>query len=345
MSDTTNTPVPAKYSIVGAGAIGGTLAVHLDAAGVPVQLIDADPAHVEAIRERGLVLITPDGATTARIPAYTLDDAPEQLTRVILATKAQATDSASAWIAGRLSDDGFVASLQNGLNEPTIAAHVGPERTVAAFVDLFADVMEPGVIKDGGHGAMSLGEYAGGTSARVQELADDLSHWGAPVVTDNVDGYLWAKLAFGAMLTATSLVDEDMSVVIDKHRPLMLELAREVSDVAEVAGIRLEGFDAYDPAAFARTAPAERTDEAFDYLVAWLATQSKTRSGIWRDIVVRKRPTEVPVHYAPIITRGEESGVPTPLLRALVDAIRLLETGQADMSEDLLVQLGTEAAK
>lgn len=340
-----HTTTTAKYTIVGAGAIGGTLAVHLDAAGVPVQLVDADPAHVEAIRERGLVLTTPDGTSTARVPAYTLDDAPEQLGRVILATKALATDSASAWIAGRLAEDGFVASLQNGLNEPTIAKHVGVKRTVAAFVDLFADVMEPGVIKDGGHGAMALGEYGGGTSARVQELADDLAHWGAPVVTENVDGFLWAKLAFGAMLTATSLVDEDMSVVIDEHRALMLELAREVSDVAEVAGIRLEGFDAYDPAAFARTATAEQTDAAFDYLVAWLATQSKTRSGIWRDIVVRKRPTEVPVHYGPILERGEAAGVATPLLRALVDAIVALETGRAEMSEDLLVQLGAGAAK
>ena len=345
MSDTTNPTTRAKYTIVGAGAIGGTLAVHLDAAGVPVQLVDADPAHVTAIRERGLVLITPDGATTARIPAYTLDDAPAQLDRVILATKALATDSASAWIAGRLAEDGFVASLQNGLNEPIIASHVGASRTVAAFVDLFADVMEPGVIKDGGHGAMALGEYSGGTSPRVHELAEDLAHWGAPVVTDNVDGFLWAKLAFGAMLTATSLVDEDMSVVIDEHRALMLELAREVTDVADAAGIRLEGFDAYEPAAFARTATTEQTEAAFDQLVAWLATQSKTRSGIWRDIVVRKRPTEVPVHYRPIIERAEASNVPTPLVRAMVDTIQRLETGEAEMSEELLVGLGAEAAK
>ncbi|MBK0297199.1 FAD-dependent monooxygenase, partial [Bacillus sp. S34] len=42
------------YTIVGAGAIGGTLAVHLDAAGVPVQLVDADPDHVAAVRADGL---------------------------------------------------------------------------------------------------------------------------------------------------------------------------------------------------------------------------------------------------------------------------------------------------
>ncbi len=338
-------PRAAKYTIVGAGAIGGTLAVHLDAAGVPVQLVDADPAHVDAIRRNGLVLMTPDGATTARIPVYGLDDAPAPLGRVILATKALATESASAWIAERLPPDGFVASLQNGLNEPVIAAHVGPERTVAAFVDLFADVIEPGVIKDGGHGAMALGEFSGGASDRVRELAADLSHWGSPVVTDNVDGYLWSKLSFGAMLTATSLADDDMSSVIDRHRPVMLELSREVADVAAHEGIRLEAFDAFEPGAFARQAASETTEAAFDALVAWLSTQSKTRSGIWRDIAVRKRPTEVPVHYGPVIARAESAGMAVPALTALVESILRLERGEDEMSEGLLVRLAGAVAQ
>ena len=144
------------YTVVGAGAIGGTLAAHLHAQGVPVQLVDADPLHVAAIRENGLQIKSPSGVLAADVPCYGLDDAPATLERVLLAVKAQATDSAAAWIAPRLSSGGYVASLQNGLNEATIARHVGAERTVIAFVDLFADVLEPGVINDGGIGAMAL---------------------------------------------------------------------------------------------------------------------------------------------------------------------------------------------
>ena len=170
------------YTVVGAGAIGGTLAAHFDAQGVPVQLIDADAAHVAAIRENGLRIQMPSGDLVSRLPVFGLEDAPEQLGRVLLAVKAQATDSAAAWIAPRLSAGGYVASMQNGLNEATIAAHVGAHRTVIAFVDLFADVLEPGVIKDGGSGAMALGEYAGGTSDRIRQLAHDLRHWGTPTL-------------------------------------------------------------------------------------------------------------------------------------------------------------------
>ncbi|MFC7512343.1 hypothetical protein ACFQV4_27465 [Streptomyces thermocarboxydus] len=42
--------------------------------------------------------------------------------------------------------------MQNGFNEDLIAEYVGIDRTVAAFVNIFADVVEPGVILDGGAG-------------------------------------------------------------------------------------------------------------------------------------------------------------------------------------------------
>jgi 2-dehydropantoate 2-reductase len=339
---------PRTYTVVGAGAIGGTLAVHLDAAGVPVQLVDADREHVDAIRAEGLRLQTADGVRTARPQVWHVDDpdAPTDLGPVLLAVKAPATDAAAAWVAGRLRPEGWIASLQNGLNEAVIARHVGAERTVTAFVDLFADVVAPGVVQDGGSGAMALGEYAGGTSDRNRRLAEDLAHWGSPVVTDNVAGFLWSKLAFGAMLTATALADEDMSVLIDRNREVMTAITREVLAVTAAQGIVPEPFDAFRPSAFVPGAPDAETDAALDDLVAWLATQSKTRSGIWRDMAVRHRKTEVPLHYGPVVEAGERFGVPTPGIRALIVQIVAVEDG-GGMDEARIRSLltTTEAAR
>lgn len=325
-----------SYTIVGAGAIGGTLAVHLHENGVPVQIVDADPAHVEAIRRDGLTLQTPGETIRARVPAYGLGDAPSELGATILAVKAQATERAVDWIAGRLRSDAYVASMQNGLNEPLIASRIGAERTVSAFIDLFADVISPGVIQDGGHGAMALGEFTGGISDRVRRLARDLAHWGEPVLTGNVDGFLWSKLGFGAMLTATALADDDMSALIDRHRSAMTAIAAEVFEVSDRLGISLEPFDAFDPESFQRGADPAAVQRALDRVVAWLATQTKTRSGIWRDLVVRKRPTEVPTHYGEILRRADELAIPAPTLRAVVDAIAGLERGEIEMDERLL---------
>lgn len=333
------------YTVVGAGAIGGTLAVHLHANGVPVQVIDADPDHIAAVRDTGLVVRQPGGELKAELPAYGLEDAPGQLGRVLLAVKAQATEPAIDWIAPRLLPDGYVASLQNGLNEALIADRIGNQRTVIAFVDLFADVIEPGVIKDGGAGAMALGEYAGGTSERVRQLADDLRHWGNPVVSDNVAGFLWSKLAFGAMLTATALADDDMSVLIDRHRTAMTALAAEVLTITDRLGIVPEPFDAFHPGDFGAGADPAATSAGLDAIVGWLATQTKTRSGIWRDIAVRHRPTEVPTHYRPVIAIAAEHDIATPLLTELVHRIEQLEHGVVPMDERHLTDLDLLAAR
>ncbi|WP_217133437.1 ketopantoate reductase family protein [Leucobacter chinensis] len=316
------------YTIVGGGAIGGTLAAYLVEGGAEVVIIDADHDHVAALRERGITIQRPDGELVVRVTAYHLDEAPERLEAVILAVKAQATDSAAAWIAPRLSDHGWVVSAQNGLNEATIAKHVGAERTVACFVDLFADVIAPGVIQDGGIGAMAIGEYTGGSSERIESLVHDLRLWGTPVISDNVEGFLWSKLAFGSMLIATALADEDMSVLIDRHRGLMAELAAEVLELTDAMGIHPEPFDAFVPSAYRATADQAETDAATDGLVAWLATQTKTRSGIWRDLAVRKRPTEVPAQFRAMLAFGEQHSMRMPKIRRLMELIQAIEQGE-----------------
>ena len=331
-----------KYTVVGAGAIGGTLAVHLHLAGAEVHLIDTDEQHVAAVREHGLTVRHPSGELHARLPISTPDEAPDSLGAVLLAVKAQATDSVAAWIAPRLAEDGWVASLQNGLNEATIAGHVGEHRTVAAFVDLFADVIEPGVVLDGGIGAIAIGEHVGAASERVRTLAHDLRHWGEPIVSDNVPGFLWSKLGFGAMLVATALADEDMGVLIDRHRPGMHALVREVLTVAKAEGHTLESFDGFIPEAY--LADETTASAATDELAAWLATQTKKRSGIWRDIAVRGRRTEVPTQYGPVVDAAARHGISTPLTEWLIDAIVNLETGQIAMSEEHLAELDRKAA-
>ncbi|GAA3714130.1 2-dehydropantoate 2-reductase [Streptomyces tremellae] len=329
----------AEYTVVGCGAIGGTLAFHLAEAGHTVHVVDTDTAHVAALRERGLTLRGPDGERTVPVAATTPDALDHTPRRVLLCVKAQATAVAADWLAPRLAPDGWVVSLQNGLNEGLIAERVGAHRTVGAFVNLFADVVAPGVVQDGGAGALVVGELDGSPSERVGALVADLAAWGPARATGNVSGYLWSKLAFGTMLTATALVDAPMARVIDVHRPLMYALAAEVEAVAAAEGHTLEPFDAYDPAAYLPGAPRELRESATDTLVAWLAGQAKDRSGIWRDIAVRHRPVEVHHHYRPVQEAAARHGVPVPLLGRLLTMLAEVESGERPMAPDNLTDL------
>ncbi|HET9381563.1 MAG TPA: 2-dehydropantoate 2-reductase, partial [Streptomyces sp.] len=339
MSDTS--PDRTAYTIVGAGAIGGTLAFALARAGHPVTLVDTDRAHVDAIRARGLVLAGGDSRTSVTVGATTPDEFTGPLDRVLLAVKAQATRSAVDWIAPRLAPDGYVVSVQNGFNEDLIAQVVGADRTIAAFVNIFADVAEPGVIQDGGPGALVIGEPDGApVSDRVRALVADLQSWGPARASDNVEGYLWAKAGFGAMLATTALADAPMADLIDRHRPVMAGIAGEVFAVADRLGVTLEAFDAFDPHPFRQGADAAEREAAFDRLTTWLRTQSKDRSGIWRDLAVRHRPVEVTTHYGDVVAHAGVLGLPTPLLRAVMDGLRELEGAPQKMSEARLDALG-----
>jgi ketopantoate reductase len=130
------------------------------------------------------------------------------------------------------------------------------------------------------------------------------------------------------MLTATALADAPMADLIDRHRPLMHAIAAEVFTVAAAEQVRLEPFDAFDPGPYAGLDPAAK-DGATDRLVGWLRTQAKDRSGIWRDLAVRKRPTEVPTHYGAVLRVAEGRGLKTPLVEALLAHIDELEGGGA----------------
>lgn len=329
------------YTIVGGGAIGGTLGFYLARAGHPVRIVDTDPDHVAAIRERGLRLRTDAGDLSVGVEAVTPDAADGTAHRVLLCVKAQATEAAVDRLAPGLAPDGFVVSVQNGLNESVIAARIGAERTVGAFVDLFADVVEPGVIHDGGAGALVVGEMTGQHSTRVAQTVADLRAWGPAEQTANVSGYLWAKLGFGAMLSATALADAPMGDLIDRYRPLMYRLAGEVFAVARTQGVALEPFDAFDPAAYLPDADAAERERATDRLVDWLRGQAKDRSGIWRDIAVRHRPVEVHDHYAPVFAAAEASRTDAPLVRAMLTRLAAVEHGHAMMSEDHLTELAS----
>jgi 2-dehydropantoate 2-reductase len=326
-----------SYTVVGGGAIGGTLAFHLAHAGHDVQVVDTDAAHVAAIRERGLVIRGADGSERGvRLAARGPDEVTGVLGAVILAVKAHATASAARWIAPRLADDGYVASLQNGLCEREIAAEVGASRTVSAFVNLFADLVEPGVIADGGPGALVVGELDGTVSPRVRALVADLQAWGPAAASGNVAGSLWSKLAYGIVGAASAATDDPVADTIEAFPDLTIGLAREVYAVAAAQGIAPEPFDAWEAGAFLAGAAPERTRAALAGFCAWLRTQPKTRTGIWRDIAVRHRPTEVPAQYGPVLQVAADHGIACPGIQAVLAMIGELERGRARRRDNLV---------
>jgi 2-dehydropantoate 2-reductase len=330
---------PTRCLVWGAGAIGGTLGAYLARAGHDVTLVDIVPEHVAAINRAGLTISGPIAAFTTPLPAFTPDTVHGAWDTIILATKAQHTAAAARALLPHLTPAGCVVSAQNGLNELAIAAVVGEARTVGAFVNFGADYLEPGSILYGGRGTVRVGEAFGDPSQRVTPRVvairdawrdfDDRAD-----TTPNIWGYLWAKEAYGAMLFATALTNDSIadSLARPKYRSLYIALAREILAVALARGVRPEAFDGFDPAAYLPDAPAGAAEQSLDQLVAHNRKSAKTHSGIWRDLAVRKRPTEVDAQLGIIVALGAEAGVAAPLTAAVVRLIHEIERGERAQS-------------
>jgi 2-dehydropantoate 2-reductase len=333
-----------RFLVWGAGAIGGTLGAYLARAGHEVTFVDADADHVSAIDAVGISITGPIAEFMQLVPAFTPESLSGRWDTIILATKAHHTEAATRALAPHLSDDGCVVSAQNGLNELTIARIVGDARTVGSFVNFGADYIKPGVIHYAGRGAVVLGEVDGRRTPRVAAIHDAwLRFDDRAVVTPNIWGYLWGKEAYGAMLFATALTNESIAdaLAMPRYKNLYVELAREILAVAQARGVIPEAFDGFDPSAYLPSAADDAAAASLDALVAHNRKSAKTHSGIWRDLAVRKRRTEVDAQLGIVVTLGNEAGVATPLTARLVDLIHDIEDGRRPQSLETLDALAS----
>jgi 2-dehydropantoate 2-reductase len=332
--------------IWGAGAMGGSIGAALVEAGRPVIFVDRDVQHVRAMDERGLRITGPVTEThvpvAATLPSDVADLHPVPFSTVFLCVKAHHTREAVTQLAPVLADDGVVVSIQNGLCELEIADVVGRGRTMGAFVNFGADYLEPGLVHRGNRGAVVVGEFDGQLTPRVRKVHRLLRLFEPDAVfTDNIFGYLWGKLGYAALLFATALTDESIADVLASapHRPLLKALTREVVAVGESQGVRLLGFDGFDPRAFGAAAPDGEGEASLDDLVEFNRASAKTHSGIWRDLAVRKRRTEVDAQLGPVVRLGSDAGLPVALTAALIRQIHEIEEGTRKRGWENLMEL------
>lgn len=328
-------------TIVGAGAIGGTVGAYLARACVPVRLVDSDVDHIAAMKVRGLTLRGFDGTFTVPVEVLSPEKLDGPLDTVLLAVGAQNAVEAVRTLRPFLTPDSTIVSLQNGLCVRLIANLLGEARTVACFANVSADYLEPGLISYTGTKGVYVGELDGSSSERLSDIQRLLSYWSTAQITDNIWGHLWGKMGYTNMLFATALADDTMAAVIDRYRPLMVELATEIYEVANREGVTPEPFEGLHPALYfpRQSQNPAAIEQEIDALVERLRWDQKAKSNIWRDLAVRHRKTEVEQQIELAAEVGASHRLEMPLTWKLVDMIHELEDGHRQMSWENLEEL------
>ncbi len=317
-----------KICVVGAGAIGGYLAVKLAESGHEVSVILRGP-NLAAVRAHGLKLVMEDGSehlaqvhATDRIADLGRQDI------VILGMKAHQVAAVAADIPALLGPETMIVTAQNGVPwwyfhkhggsfegrrveavDPggVVSSHLDVERVIGTIVYPACEMAAPGVIRHIEGNRFTLGELDGADTPRIRLLADTLRQAGfkAPISSDirsEIWIKLWGNLSFNPIsaLTHATLVD---ICEFGPSRELAARMMQEGQQVGEKLGVNFK--------------------VSLDKRIAGAAAVGKHKTSMLQDIEAG-RPIELEALVGTVIEMGRITDTPTPHIEAVYALAALL---------------------
>ncbi len=350
-----------RILVMGAGAVGGYVGGHLQAAGYDITLADPWPDHIEAIRAQGLRLegTTPEEAVTCHPRALHLTElqglsreAPFQT--ILLSMKSYDTSWAAQLAALYLADDGCMVSLQNAINEHKIAALVGWQRTLGCIASkIVVELVAPGhiirgVAKGGAkHTVFRVGECDNEIRPRTEALAAALSHIDSAKVTPNLSGERWTKLVQNAMsncVSAATGLPVKAYLNEPRSRHVSIRLAAEAAAIGLALGHQLETINGLPAEKWVEAGKtmadgvndAAALKEAEEILLAGAARMSDGARPSMAQDIAKQRRTEIDELNGEVVRRAQELGIAVPTNAAMQKVVQRVERGDAVPGLDLL---------
>ena len=301
--------------VLGAGAMGSLFGATLAQGGLAVTLVDVRTDHIDAVNAHGLRIQGYGGERIVRVSAATCAGELPPADVVLVQTKAMDTAAAVDSIRRVFGPETVAISFQNGLgNEEVIGGVVGPEHVLAGLTAQGATRIGPGVVQNYGDLPTYVGEMEGGLSARAERIARGFTAAGLPTrASPDIRRDMWKKLLGNVGLSPTSAITnltqaEIMSV--PELREVVLAAVDEAAAVGAPEGVELD------------------IDEARSVLLKLVDPSGggtgHAKSSACVDILNRRR-TEVDWINGSIVRLGEKHGIPTPVNRTLVGAVKGLE--------------------
>src|SRR5258708_300244 len=321
-----------KIAIVGAGAVGGYAGAHMVQAGEDVSYIDRWPENVEAIRKDGLRIthIRDVEPFTVKPRALHLTEA-EQLAKeapidiAFVCVKSYDTAWATALIKQYLAPGAYVVSLQNCMNEETIAGIVGWGKTLGSIASsITVEIHAPGQVrraagKSGSrHTVFRVGEVHGRITDRAKEVCRLVGYADSAMVTENLWGERWSKLVTNVMgngLSAcTGMISREM-IKNDAIRHFSTRLGSEAIRVGQALGYTFDEVSHMDPETIARAgegdAAATREIDEHRLAEANRPGGGEHRPSTGQDMFKGRR-TEIQFLNRFVARQGGQSGKQTP---------------------------------
>jgi 2-dehydropantoate 2-reductase len=336
-----------KIAIMGAGAVGGYAGAHMVQAGEDVTFIDPWPEHVEHMKKHGLRV-----THAMNVPEFTVPVRALHVTEAQQLAKEKPVDIAfvcmksydTAWatmlIQQYLAPDGYVVSLQNCMNEETIAGIVGWGKTLGCIASsITVNLPEPGHIHRGAgkggaaHTVFRAGEVHGRITPRAEEIGRLVAYADSAKVTGNLWGERWSKLVANVMgngLSACTGLTGGQMLESEPIRRFSARLGSEAIRVGQALGYQLEEILHLPPETIARAgegdgAAMRACDE--QRFKDGKKTASAQRPSMGQDMEKGRR-TEIDFLNGFVAREGDKLGLSCSANAALTDIVQRVERGE-----------------
>src|SRR5437763_4010483 len=316
-------------------------------AGEDLTFFDPWPEHVEEIKKNGLRITHHQGPEpfAARPRALHLTEA-QQLAKeppvdiAFICMKSYDTQWAATSIRQYLSPAGYVVSLQNCMNEATIAEVVGWGRVLGCIAsNISVGLIEPGHVHRGGirgidrgHTVYRTGEVHGRITERAQEVYGLVSHADSAKVTDNLWGERWSKLVTNSMANGVSACTGLSGAAMAQNeaiRRFQARLGGEAIRIGQALGYKLEEINHLPPELIAQAGEGDR--EALARYEDRVLTQPRgsadQRPSMGQDMFKGRR-TEIEFLNGFGVHEGAKVGLAARAHERLVDLVKKVERGE-----------------
>ena len=231
-----------RCAIYGAGSLGTVLGAYLSRAGVPVELVNRNRAHVEALRKGG-AHITGTVEFTTPVRAIYPEEMQGSYDVIFLMTKQLHNAEVVAFLAPMLGPSGVIVTMQNGIPEPSIAEIVGEAHTMGCVVEWGATLTAPGesrLTSSPDSLSFHIGGMPGISAEQMTAVRQLLEHMCPVEQEENLLGVRWSKLlinaTFSGLGTAIGGCFGDVSEGRQAKR-VAVRCMKECMDVGRAAGV------------------------------------------------------------------------------------------------------------
>lgn len=321
-----------RTAIYGAGSLGTILGAYISKAGEPIELINRNKAHINALQTHGAQVV---GTTqfTQPVTAYTPAEMSGTYDIIFLMTKQQHNPEVVSMLKDFLAEDGVLVTFQNGLPEVQIAEILGEERVLGCTVAWGATLQSPGICEltsEPDALSFSLGAISERRNRHFDKVKSLLELMGTVDIEENFIGTRWSKLLINAAFSGMSAVlgcTFGEAAGPKESRKIVQKLIKECIDVCKAGGIRIEPVQGKDIVKLLDYNNAIKKAFSFFIIPIAIRKHARLKASMLQDLEKGKL-TEVDAINGAVSEYGRKINCPTPANDKVTELIHRIEKGE-----------------